>query len=435
MSRVSAGPRLVLFGPDTKHNARKKRAFTKYIWYIVWYEARVPRERSTGFEHFDAAKAQDELAAFLLNREQVARPDAAPRPPSEMAIAECLRLYAEAMEEKNKDPKTPVDLERIGNAIDAVLEVFGEATMDTVDAKSCRDYAKERAKEPPPTVESRLNAKGQRMRPKKASKPSTSRRDLVVLRAAMNWCVRERKLTAAQPMELPSANDGSEKPYLSRDEAAVLLKAARQVPRARSHMHDFILFGLYTGARKGAALDVQWRPNNTAGHVDLTRKTIDFNGRRPRNRKRRPHSVIPQRLRCFLPRWRAKRERYVIEFEGQKVADIKRSFGTACATAARFFYGKAMEAKREGDWDARHKYLQSAARFRAATPHILRHTCITWLLQAGHSCWEVGRFVGDTEETIQRVYGHHSPMHQAGIANAFSRAGRAEEHRGLRLVA
>jgi integrase len=177
--------------------------------------------------------------------------------------------------------------------------------------------------------------------------------------------------------------------------------------------------GLYAGARKSAELDIQWRPNNVAGHVNLARRTFNFNGKRPTTKKRRPIAVVSQRLRCFLPHWRKKRVRYVIERNGKKLGDVKRGFASACRAAAREFYHKAMEAKKRGDHDARHECLESAARLRSASPNILRHTCITWLLQADYSCWEVGKFVGDTEATIQRVYGHHCPSHQARIAGAF----------------
>jgi len=51
-------------------------------------------------------------------------------------------------------------------------------------------------------------------------------------------------------------------------------------------------------------------------------------------------------------------------------------------------------------------------------PHTLRHTCTTWLLQAGVPVWEVAGFVGMSEETVQRVYGHHAPEFQEKAANS-----------------
>jgi integrase len=240
----------------------------------------------------------------------------------------------------------------------------------------------------------------------------------------MNWCVRKSKLKAAQPMELPKNDDGK-KPFLRRNEAAELLLAARREPRVRDYLPDFILFGIYHGARKGAELDVQWYPNDEAGHVDLRQYRIDFNGNRPVTKKCRPLAVVSNRLRCFLPHWRKKRRRYVIERNGEKLADIKRGFKSVCLEAAKVFERLAAAAERQGDYIAMHEHLESVARLKIATPHILRHTCITWLLQAGFSCWEVGKFVGDRAATIEKTYGHHCSKYQASLANAFSRNGVA----------
>ena len=45
------------------------------------------------------------------------------------------------------------------------------------------------------------------------------------------------------------------------------------------------------------------------------------------------------------------------------------------------------------------------------TPHTLRHTCVTWLMQRGRSTWETGQFVGMSEQMVRERYGHHSPDH------------------------
>jgi integrase len=71
----------------------------------------------------------------------------------------------------------------------------------------------------------------------------------------------------------------------------------------------------------------------------------------------------------------------VIEFQGKSVGDIKKSFASACKTAD----------------------------LKDVTPHTLRHTAITWLVQKGVSLWEVSGYVGVSTDTIERVYGHHAP--------------------------
>jgi integrase len=52
------------------------------------------------------------------------------------------------------------------------------------------------------------------------------------------------------------------------------------------------------------------------------------------------------------------------------------------------------------------------------TRHTLRHTKVTWLMQAGVPIWEVAGFAGMSVRTLERVYGHHHPDHQEQAANA-----------------
>jgi integrase len=52
------------------------------------------------------------------------------------------------------------------------------------------------------------------------------------------------------------------------------------------------------------------------------------------------------------------------------------------------------------------------------TPHTLRHTAATWLMQAGVDKWEAADFLGMTIEMLDRVYGHHHPQHLQQTAKA-----------------
>src|SRR5215208_8368967 len=53
------------------------------------------------------------------------------------------------------------------------------------------------------------------------------------------------------------------------------------------------------------------------------------------------------------------------------------------------------------------------------TPHTLRHTAATWLMQSGIDKWEAAGYLGMSVEMLDRVYGHHHPDHLKGAANAF----------------
>jgi hypothetical protein len=52
------------------------------------------------------------------------------------------------------------------------------------------------------------------------------------------------------------------------------------------------------------------------------------------------------------------------------------------------------------------------------SPHTLRHTAATWLMQAGVDKWEAAGFLGMTVEMLDRVYGHHHPDHLKVAARA-----------------
>ena len=45
------------------------------------------------------------------------------------------------------------------------------------------------------------------------------------------------------------------------------------------------------------------------------------------------------------------------------------------------------------------------------SPHTLRHTAATWLMQNGVDKWEAAGFLGMSVEMLDRVYGHHHPDH------------------------
>jgi integrase len=52
------------------------------------------------------------------------------------------------------------------------------------------------------------------------------------------------------------------------------------------------------------------------------------------------------------------------------------------------------------------------------TPHTLRHTAATWLMQAAAPMWEAAGFLGMSEKTLRETYGHHHPDYLRGAANA-----------------
>jgi len=52
------------------------------------------------------------------------------------------------------------------------------------------------------------------------------------------------------------------------------------------------------------------------------------------------------------------------------------------------------------------------------TPHTLRHTAATWLMQLGVGEWQASGFLGMNVETLRNVYGHHHPDYLREAADA-----------------
>ncbi|WP_148207485.1 tyrosine-type recombinase/integrase [Paramagnetospirillum magneticum] len=397
MSRTSQGPRLRLFGPDDRHGAKPRKGFREYRWYVLWQEGGQRRERATGLDHRATAEEREAaLSAFLDEQDRGRRPSG-PRHPDQMTVAEALTLYGE-----NHAPTTSCP-ERIGYTIEALTPWWGEAKISAITAAACRRYladrkaaiAKARAdqralvearyreqdKAPPPPLK-RLEASD-----------GTIRRELGTLRAAVNWCHLEGYLVQPPAVWLPDRPQSKER-WLTRQEAAKLIRAARKIERSNKYLPLFILIGLYTGARKEAILGLQWQPNTVGGRIDLERGLIDY--RKPgqaQTAKRRTAIPIPPRLRPFLEAARRRTRQYVLEYRAPTTEERERGIVAipikdtkkAIASAAR------------------------AANLTDVTPHTLRHSAVTWLVQSGVPLWEVAQWVGMSVEMIERVYGHHAP--------------------------
>ena len=216
----------------------------------------------------------------------------------------------------------------------------------------------------------------------------TVRRELGVLRAAINYAHKIGRITRPVAVELPERPEPRDR-WLTRTEAAHLIRAAR-TPQARLYLPLFILLGLYTGRRKEAILSLRWP------QVDLEAGTIDFEvaGRRRTNKKRGVIQIPPR----LLPHLRRARKRgtdlgYVLHINGERIGDIKKGFAAACERAG----------------------------IEGVSPHTLRHTAATWLMQAGTDLWQASGFLSMSMETLQRVYGHHHPDYQREAAENIGR--------------
>jgi integrase len=346
--------------PRRNQGARLRWLDKRKCFYITWTENGRSRERSTGTEDRERAEAIFGEWLHLRRRRD------GPSDPAQTLVTDVLNDYL-----KERGPKVAAP-GRIAYAVLALTDFFEGNTVADVTPQTCGRY-----------VEKRGRSNG------------TVRRELGVLRSAINYAHRCGRITRPVAVELPERPEPRDR-WLTRDEAARLIRAAR-TPQARLYMPLFILIGLYTGRRKEAILSLRWP------QVDLNTKLIDFEiAGRKRTNKKRGKVPIPARL---LPHLRRARKRgadlgYVLHINGERIGDIKKGFAGACE-----------RAKIEG-----------------VCPHTLKHTAITWSMQAGTDPWQAAGYFATSVETLLRVYGHHHPDYMRETAE---RIGRRPQNVGV----
>jgi integrase len=235
---------------------------------------------------------------------------------------------------------------------------WGPKRIGEVTARNCRAYARERT-------------------------AAAARPDLETLRAAINYWHREYGPLPSVPAVVLPAKAEPRRQWLTRNDSERLLFAARHV----EHLKRFILLGLYTGSRSGVLLNLRWDQIDLVSGVMLRkayRQTEISN-------KQAPPVKLGRRALLSLRRWKTldgMRIAHVIHFNGRKIKKLRRSWATACGACGI-----------------------------TASPHTLRHTRATWLMQAGVDHWEAAGHLGMSLEMLERVYGKHDPQFQKRAAN------------------
>jgi integrase len=375
--RRSRGPQLYLRGPRRKGGQRR--------WVILDPDAR-PREISTGAFGDDRATAEKKLADYLAKKH---KPNFGGGHPAEVLIADALAFYAEHMEQRDAGgDNLPSSLVQLG-------EYFHGWSVAQITPLACEQYV--------PWRLAKGNALTKAPRP---IKPATARNDLVVLDAALRFCVKNQQLAYSPPIPKPDPSEPRVR-FLTRSEAARLPAAAlgwdqygyRHRRRINWRLARLILIGLHTGTRRGRITRLQWVENLEGGWFDLERGVLHRKARSERDTNKRAPSVpISDRLLAHIHRWHRFGGRYVIERNGRPIKGIFNAFARICRDAGLNYDGQP-EAER-------------------VIPHTLRHTCVSWLLAEGRTPFQVGKYVGMSAAMVEQVYGHVTDEQQRATTNA-----------------
>lgn len=212
----------------------------------------------------------------------------------------------------------------------------------------------------------------------------SARRELAFLGAAVkHWHAEHGPLKAIPVVVLPPAPPPRSH-WMTREQAARFLWEARKTP----HLARFFIIGWYTGSRRAKICGLRW------SMVDLKTGIMQRqppNVPQPKNKKA-PPVRMGARLMAHMRRWKrldGKKAEWVISYNGKP---IKRPIRT---------------------WDQTRRKAKLPAYI---TPHILRHTRATNMMQQGKDPWEASKALGMSLEMLTNVYGHHHPDWQKDVS-------------------
>jgi len=240
-----------------------------------------------------------------------------------------------------------------------LLKWWGDRRVSAITPATCRQYVTD------------------------ATSVSTARKDLEILRAACRYYSRTMGIPLSPAIVLPPKEAPRER-WLTRSEAARMLRAARPFP----HLARFVLLGLYTGSRPKNIFGLTWAQIDLAAGIMKRRPYRE----REQSRKRAPPVRLGKRILAHLRRWRRldPHATHVVHWNGQPISQFTNTWPIMLARAG----------------------------IEGVTPHTLRHTRATWLLQKGVDAWQVAGHLGMTLTTLSRVYGHHAADFQKEAAEA-----------------
>ena len=386
MPRRSKGARLQL-------KAERRGADGSVTHRATWIIRDNGRDVSTGCGANEVGAAEQKLNEYLADKYS---PNRKLQDIERIAVGDVLAIFI--------DDRPDLYVEGAGASqylkrMARLNEFWGAKMLSDVTGETCRAYQRHRG-----------NKGG-------------ARRDLEDLRAAIGHHASEGLHRGIVKVTLPKKGEARDR-WLTRSEAAKLLWVCwrtREKQTARydqnkgtkvstdkrplRHLARFILIGLYTGTRAGAIASAS--PTAAAGRsfVDLDRGIFyRLAEGQARTNKRQPPMPLPPRLLAHMRRWHERHliVEYFVEFNGAPVASVKTAFNSAVGRAG--LTGKV-------------------------SPHTLRHTAATWLMQNGADRWQAAGFLGMSVEMLEKVYGHHHPDFLQNAVAAIGRRGQTKPER------
>jgi integrase len=326
-------------------------------YYVFWYDKELRRTNRFSLRTKDPVEARAAYVNFLTEGKKLFQTTG-----SDLKVGLALDQYLkEHVEVKCAAP------ERQRFAIDALKRHLGETAIASVDIPTCREYVKARQS---------MEEATKKMLPDKSVvfvpiSLSTIRRELVVLRAAANHALSWKRLTAAEAptFELPEEGQ-SMKDVHTKVELVDLLS------KATGEMKCFINITYHLGSRRGAIENLE------IDQVDFKNKKVHLAKMGERvTKKRRPTVPLYPEI-----------EKDLVWLVSNAVMEGR----------TRLFSVKRMYVPYR-------KFCEKNGFGHLRKPHTLRHSRASLMLQDDVSPFHVARLLGDTMDTVDKTYAHHSP--------------------------
>lgn len=387
----------------------RKRRRTDGIWEIVWDDLKTGRVKrqtcKTRYEH----EADRKLAEKILSGDVV--------PPSVVTIGYILDRYFQHLK-RRKSAATVVPM---SSKIDRLKSFMGSRRWEDfgqADVENYIDHAK---------CLTRWDRGNERL------SDGTIKKDLQILRAALRHAHLMKIVPNETRIEIRNLVSRMRTDWLDEAQMKRVL-ACCEDNEERQHIYAFLLLALATGARKEAIFHLRWDqiylpgaefdqistvpivierdgiqalPKNAKLKVSKAKPPLDFrSGEVLRGayidfgegvgNKRRPQIPIGQnqRLMSYLLFGGDRSQPYVVSFNGKQIK-----------TGLK----KGLEAVGE----------EAGLPFKL-THHVLKKTCITWMVRKGVAFETIERLTNTTVDTLKRHYSQHSPDLEEALGDTFS---------------
>lgn len=383
----------------------RKRTRTDGMWEIVW------NDPATGKIRRESCKTRDEHVADRVLAEKILTGDSVP--PEAVTIGYLLDRYYEHIKRRKGD-NTVIPMK---SKVERLKDYMGSVKWDDFTQTTVENYIDH----------ARTITRWERN--KEPLSDGTIRKDLEILRSALRHGHLHKIVPNETRVEIRGLVSEQRQDWLTKEQMRKVLDCCVD-HEDRDHIYGFLLIALATGARKEAIFQLTWgqiyipepefkkievapspqedglTPARAFNRVAVKNKTLDFDTGEVvkgayidfgagHGNKRRPRIPIGQNLDLMAYLLLHYREHpTVISFRGKPIATgIKRGLEAVGVEAGLPF---------------------------KLTHHVLKRTCVTWMVRAGIPFDTIERLTNTTVDTLKRYYSQHSPDLEEALGDTFN---------------